>query len=263
MKDVFIRGNVMHLSGVPVFENDIVWLRFDPTNCVKYYAVLQQLCHVNAVFLNAPHAILTNNDKKLANFYRKESDIYAITSETTFDVAIRHLSVIGCTTFVIKPPNLFGAKDILITDDLEDLKKQALMIIDKSGCAILEKYIPPSTDKQVDTSVIVTWDRVIGAISREAASGETMTPYHCGSIPKQIKGLTSSELKIVSEIQTLMNERGIFWAGLNFLEEELIEANVSCPGGLRDINSVYGKNLEDDVIDSARKYLLGRKYHHA
>lgn len=262
-EDILIRGDVLYLSGIPVFKNDIVWLRIDPTNCVKYYTVLQQLCHCNAVFLNAPKVILTNNDKKLANAYREHSDIYAISSDDTFEAALRHLKNVNCTKFVVKPPNLFGGQDILITEDIDDLRRQAHDIIEKSGCAILEKYIAPSTPRQIDTSVIITWDRIIGTISREAVDDSGLTPYHCGSIPREIKGLSTRELRIVSSIQETMNQRGIFWAGLNFLEEELIEVNVSCPGGLRDINKIYGKNIEDEVINSARKYMLGQVYHHA
>lgn len=261
-EDIFIRGNVLYLSGRPVFKNDIVWLRFDPSSHIQYYTTLQQLCHINVCFLNSPHSILTCNDKKTANPYRRDCDVYTLYSQRSLDVAIRHLKVVDCTHFVLKPPNLFGGQDVLITDDVDKLKKHLDILIKKSGCAVLEKFIRPSQKVQIDTSVLVTWDRVIGAIAREAKDEFSITPYHQGSASKTIKGLSTNELKVVASVQKEMNEKGIFWAGLNFLEGELIEANISCPGGLIDMIDVYDIVLENEICNSAQKFAQKMSFEH-
>ncbi len=252
--DIFIRGSVLYLSGRPVYPKDIVWLRQNPSCDTIYYTTLQQLCHVQGFMLNKPEAILINNDKKLTNFYREDNNIYTIYSERALLTALQHMNLRGVEKYVIKPPNLFGGKDVLISDDKDEIIKQMNKIIDYSGCAVVERYIPPRKNTPTDVSVIITWDRVISAISRKATCSSGLTPYHCGSIASEIKGLKSSELKIIEQVQEVMRERGIFWAGLNFIEEEIIEINLSCPGGLQSMNEVYSSNLEMELIDSATKY---------
>lgn len=253
--DIFMRGPTLYLSGVPVFAGDIVWLRPDPVGTPGYYAVLQQLCHVRGVFLNAPGAILTGNDKRLADPFRADAGALCFTSPATLAVALRHLSYGGgAQAFVVKPPNLFGGRDVLITADRAEIERHGMELVARAGCALVERHIAPKGPVPVDTSVTVTWDRMIGAISRTARGPGDLTPFHRGSAPGSIRGLTAAELHTVAAVQEMLRARSIFWAGLDFLEDTLVEVNISCPGALRETCKVYGKTLEDEVIASADKY---------
>ena len=257
---ILIRGDTLLLSGIPVYEEDIVWVRLDPRNDVKYYAILQQLCHVKGVFMNAPSTVLTCNDKKLANGFRKETDIFSFTSMDTLRTTLRHLKHFGAQKFVIKPVNLFGGQDVVITECEKELEAMAEKLLKQTGCGIIERYIQPTTKKQIDTSIIVTQDVIISSIFREAKDDFSLTTFHKGSLTKPIKKLSPLVSKTIQNFQEIMREKDIFWAGLNFLEDQMIEANITCPGGLQSMNSVYNDHFENLIIKEAKRYKSQKAY---
>ncbi|GEM_PF-4088005 len=249
--DVFIRGEMLYLSGFPVFSNDLVWIRLNPDNNIRYFSVLQQLCHVKAIMLNSAQSIMTCNDKKLTTEFREKNHVFTVFSRQSLAAAINHLNRDGATSYVIKPPGLFGGQDVHITKNIDELEKHFDKILAHSGCAIIEKYIVQEHDLSVDTSVLVTWDRIIGAVKRTAKDKGSLTPWHQGAFSEVIKGLSSFQISTISKAQEMMRQKGIFIAGFDFLDDELIEINISCPGGVTHLNNIYKTNVESEIIKSA------------
>ncbi len=66
-------GETLYLNGLPVGANDLVWIRLDPVNTVRYYEIMRLLAQVeNVTFLNSPSSILLCHDKLASSPFREK-----------------------------------------------------------------------------------------------------------------------------------------------------------------------------------------------
>ncbi len=252
-EDIFIKNKQLYLSGVPVLENDLVWLRNDPVNSVHYYELLRQLCHVNAKILNSPQSILTFHDK-LSTMHISDNSLYSASSLDNVKRAYRHLTVDGYQEFIVKAPSEFGGKSIYKASSLEELIEHAETLISDSGYVIIQGYIKTGIE-QIDTRVVITQDDVLGMLDRVAPEGSYICNISKGGTVRKNKGLTDWQKVKISETQQLMKEHDIFIAGVDFLGDFIIEINISCPSACVLINEISGGTIENKIVQATAKDL--------
>jgi glutathione synthase len=69
--------------------------------------------------------------------------------------------------------------------------------------------------------------------------------------------LTPRELAVVAAVGPKLVEHGLFFVGLDFIGERLIEVNVTSPTGIQELSRFSGRPVEEDVIAWVERRVSG------
>lgn len=247
--EISLIDQTLYLKGMPVNEfSDRVWIRLDPVNTVRYYETLRLLASVveDVVFLNDPTAILEAHDKLVSIIFREYGILTTASSEAALKNALKHIDWRRSpSAYVIKSPSRFGGQSMRRCQTHEEALAAFHELVDDSGYVIVEPFIQQEGNP-VDTRVFVANGKVIGAVNRVAANGEWRCNIHAGATVRKTDMSTIPDLAFTAA-EALKNA-GVFCAGLDFLNGELTEVNVSCPSAIPQINEVDQVNLEKTLI---------------
>ncbi len=140
---------------------------------------------------------------------------------------------------VVKPINSYSGNNIyLLTNfNLNFFRK----FIKKHNHIVCQKYLPKI--KQGDKRVFLINGKVCGAISRIPKKGSFLSNLSKGAKPINVK-LTNKEMKISKLISKDLKKDKIFFAGIDFIDEQLNgDINVTSPTGLKTFYDLSKINL--------------------
>ncbi len=140
---------------------------------------------------------------------------------------------------IVKPINSYSGNNIyLLTKfDLKFFQK----FIKKHNHIMCQKYLPKI--KKGDKRVFLINGKVCGAISRIPKKGSFLSNLSKGAKPINIK-LTNKEMKISKLIGKDLKKDKIFFAGIDFIDEQLNgDINVTSPTGLKTFYDLSKINL--------------------
>ncbi|HSV28502.1 MAG TPA: hypothetical protein VLL76_03055 [Candidatus Omnitrophota bacterium] len=243
--DIVISGRTLILDGIAVEPDDTVWLRFDPSVSIRFYETLRALCHVDARFINRPETVLTVHDKRAA-LSLCPRPTWSLFSAAQVAPVAAEMRDMGVETVVLKPPSLFASKGVryIPVDDADGLAEGFAALVGLFGYVIAEPYLGPGGGQPpIDLRVLLTQDRVIGAIERLIPVG--------GGLHDVVKArpFTPEQARLVAAAKRTMRDHGIYLAGLDFLGDALTELNVSCPGAIPEVNMFCDVVAEDLILD--------------
>ncbi len=247
--EIYTRAQLMHLSGIPVLKNDIVWLRTDPVNSVFYYEMLRRLAHMKAHILNNPRSVVGFHDK-LSALYIDANNFCTASTEENVKKCLRHLKVMGKDKFVVKSPSLFGGKNVILCQSEEEVYHAFSSLVVDSGYVIIQGFVDTGA-RQMDRRVLTTPHKIIGTMDRVAKDGDFLCNIHAGASVQKSAPLTEKQKEHVANIQNFMLDNNLFLAGIDLLGDTPIEVNITCPSGVPQMNAVNDKQLELDLIDAA------------
>lgn len=244
-QDIVIAGRHLILGGREVTDDDVVWLRFDPSQSIRFYETLRALCHVAARIINPPEMVLTVHDKRSA-LDLCPRPTWSVFSQDQLPPIAAAIGRLGGDLVVLKPPSLFGSKGVQFVgvNDLDGLMAGFADLVGLFGYVIAEPYLGPGGGvPPVDTRVLLTPRRVMGVIDRIIPLGGGLQDV-CQGAP-----LSPVRADLVRKAQTYMQARGIMLAGLDFLGDTLTEINVSCPGAIPEVNMFCHVRAEDMIVE--------------
>ena len=94
-----------------------------------------------------------------------------------------------------------------------------------------------------DKRVFIIDGKIVGAISRIPKKGSFLSNLSKGAKPVKIK-LTNKEMKISKLISRDLKKEKIFFAGIDFIDEQLNgDINVTSPTGLKTLYDLSKINL--------------------
>ena len=140
---------------------------------------------------------------------------------------------------IVKPINSYSGNNIyLLTKfNLKFFQK----FIKKHNHIMCQKYLPKI--KLGDKRVFLINGKVCGAISRIPKKGSFLSNLSKGAKPINIK-LTNKEMKISKLISKDLKKDNIFFAGIDFIDEQLNgDINVTSPTGLKTFYDLSKINL--------------------
>ncbi len=140
---------------------------------------------------------------------------------------------------IVKPINSYSGNNIyLLTKfNLKFFQK----FIKKHNHIMCQKYLPKI--KEGDKRVFLINGKVCGAISRIPKKGSFLSNLSKGAKPINIK-LTNKEMKISKLISKDLKKDKIFFAGIDFIDEQLNgDINVTSPTGLKTFYDLSKINL--------------------
>jgi len=97
-----------------------------------------------------------------------------------------------------------------------------------------------------DKRVMMLGDKLLGAVLRRPKQG-----YHASFAKSDAlqTELTTREQEILSKVGPWMLKRGIHFSGLDFIDQNLTEINITCPTGIIQISEIEGRKLSEEIVD--------------
>ena len=185
--------------------------------------------------INNPTAIRNVSEKLFSTKYQKfmPDTIFSQNIDEIRKFFKKHKKVI------VKPINSYSGNNIylLIKFNLKFFQK----FIKKHNHIMCQKYLPKI--KEGDKRVFLINGKVCGAISRIPKKGSFLSNLSKGAKPINIK-LTNKEMKISKLIGKDLKKDKIFFAGIDFIDEQLNgDINVTSPTGLKTFYDLSKINL--------------------
>ena len=185
--------------------------------------------------INNPTAIRNVSEKLFSTKYQKfmPDTIFSQNIDEIRKFFKKHKKVI------VKPINSYSGNNIhLLTKfNLKFFQK----FIKKHNHIMCQKYLPKI--KEGDKRVFLINGKVCGAISRIPKKGSFLSNLSKGAKPINIK-LTNKEMKISKLIGKDLKKDKIFFAGIDFIDEQLNgDINVTSPTGLKTFYDLSKINL--------------------
>ena len=93
-----------------------------------------------------------------------------------------------------------------------------------------------------DKRVILLNGIPIGAINRIPKQGDFKANLHLGG-KAEVTDLTKNEKKICQSLKKVLIKEGLFFVGIDLINEKLTEINVTSPTGIVQIKDLTGINI--------------------
>ena len=158
---------------------------------------------------------------------------------------------------IIKPLSGFGGQDVFFVKNTKDINiNQIISAVSKNGYVMAQEYIP-QVKKGYKRLLLLNGAPIIvdgqAAIYRRISpKGEIRSNIHIGGTRKTAE-FTKVEARIAEAIQTRLIADGLYFVGADIVGDKLLEINVFCPGGINNINELYGINVGAYVIEDLEK----------
>ena len=185
--------------------------------------------------INDPTAIRNVSEKLFSIKYQKfmPDTIFSQNIDEIRKFFKKHKKVI------VKPINSYSGNNIYLLTKFN--QKFFQKFIKKHNHIMCQKYLPKI--KEGDKRVFLINGKVCGAISRIPKKGSFLSNLSKGAKPINIK-LTNKEMKISKLISKDLKKDKIFFAGIDFIDEQLNgDINVTSPTGLKTFYDLSKINL--------------------
>jgi glutathione synthase len=115
-----------------------------------------------------------------------------------------------------------------------------------SNYVILQEYVEGAEDG--DVRILMLNGEPIGAMRRVPSKGDVRSNVHAGGSAVR-HALSREEKELCRHIGPKLVRDGLYFAGLDVINNKLIEVNVLSPGGIARINRLNRVKLQKKVID--------------
>jgi glutathione synthase len=152
---------------------------------------------------------------------------------------------------IMKPLDGYGGSGVIMVekqaiDSFHSLLEFYISNSERSNYVILQEYVEGAD--QGDVRIMMLNGEPIGAMKRIPATGEVRSNVHAGgSVVKH--SLSKEEKALCKLIGPKLVRDGLFFVGIDVINNKLIEVNVLSPGGIMRINKLNRTKLQVKVID--------------
>jgi glutathione synthase len=244
-------------------EFDVVFLRYNPNDsdaerersrnpAIEFGRLLKSQ---GVLVLNDPMGLFRASSKMYLSSF--PSSIRAQTLITRSAPKIKDFLKQLKKPAILKPLTGYGGQDVFFIKGLSDINiNQIIAAVSKNGYVMVQEYIPEV--KKGDKRVLLLNGSPI-YIGNQAAVYRRMSPkneirsnIHIGGTRRKAE-FTSKDAEIVEAIRPKLIADGLYFVGADIVGDKLLEVNVFCPGGINNINELYGINVGNAVIEDLEK----------
>ncbi|MCK5012529.1 MAG: glutathione synthase [Candidatus Omnitrophica bacterium] len=170
-----------------------------------------------------PKTLIGSNRNDLLAFLSEEKDIIAKPTDSYGGQSVFHIKTDGQNTNVI----------------LETLTQNW------RRDTILQKYIPAAQDG--DKRILLLDGEPLGAVLRHHSEDDHRNNFFSGGKPLATD-INKRDREIIDVLKPELKKLGLYFVGIDIIGDYLIEVNVTSPTCLQEMNRLYDRQLEDDVI---------------
>lgn len=235
-------------------EIQVLFVRTDPPFDMHYLMatwLLDRLAQRIAI-INDPAGIRSTNEKIWATQFSRLLPPTLISSRKPELLAFLEKQTVA----VAKPTDGHGGKSVFIIrrGDVNTRAILETLTHDYTQEIVLQKFIPEA-DKG-DKRILLLDGEPLGAVLRVHSAQDHRNNFFSGGHP-QTAAITARDKEIIKILKPHLQQRGLYFVGIDILGDYLTEVNVTSPTCLQEMSRLYGQTLEDKVIRFAEQ--LARK----
>jgi glutathione synthase len=247
-----------HFISCEIEDFDLVMFRPDPPVDLDYINATYILDFVDkekTLILNDTKAIRDFNEKLHANIFNEFMPENIVTSnqEEIENFLEKHNEII------LKPlNNCFGTGVMYLQKGDKNIKSIINALTNNQSTLIMvQKYI--SNAQFGDKRVLILGEEVLEeCVIKLPSKNDFKFNTHSDEFIKKAL-LTDSEKFKFKQIAKKLNSMGIFMAGLDVIDEQIIEVNVTSPCYfIKEINNYFSIKLEKKIVDYILKILADK-----
>ncbi len=229
---------------------DIILMRQDPPFDMGYITathLLETIQH-KTLILNNPFYVRNCPEKIFVNKYLDFMPPTLITRNAGEVIKFRNKH----DQIIIKPLYGNGGANVFYSDGTD---RNFGSIIENflefsKEPFIIQKFIPKVKDG--DKRIILIDGEIAGAINRLPQEGEIRSNMHVGGQAIKTE-ITKQDIKICDAISGDLKSFGLFFVGIDIIDNFITEINVTSPTGVREILELSGINVAKIFWDQAEK----------
>jgi glutathione synthase len=224
---------------------DAVFIRKDPPFDSAYLHLTQLLEHAKkrTVIVNDPRGLRDANEKLFAlNFTEFMPQTFVTSSPAEI---FEFVKVVG--EAILKPLDGAGGSGVVKLHHGNKNNRALADLLTQEGrrLAMVQQFLPAI--EHGDKRVLVLNGHPLGAIRRVPREDDIRANIHVGG-RVEATALTDRETKLVAAIGQTLVDHGLYFVGLDLIDEHLIEVNVTSPTGIQELGRLTGTTPEVEVI---------------
>ena len=256
-----LQGNDAVREETVLSEFDVVFLRYNPNEsdsekgknpAIEFGRLLK---HHGVFVVNDPGGLSKASSKMYLSTF--PSEIRAETLITRSAVKIKEFLRQLKKPAIIKPLHGYGGQDVFFLKNPKEVNiNQIISTVAKNGYVMAQEYLPAvkKGDKRLlllNGNPIFVGDRA-AMYRRMSPKGDIRSNIHIGGTRKAVD-FKKSDAKVAEAIRAKLVADGLYFVGADIVGNKLLEINVFCPGGINNINELYGINVGEVVIEDLEK----------
>lgn len=170
-----------------------------------------------------PPTLITRHHNDLIEFIRREGDV------------------------IVKPSDGFGGASVFRIKKGDHNTNVILETITRryERDIIMQRYIPEAENG--DKRILLLNGEPLGALLRVHGENDHRNNFFAGgkAMPADI---TPRDREVIATLKPHLQNLGLHFVGIDMLGDYLTEINVTAPTCLLEMNDLYGKRLEEDVL---------------
>jgi glutathione synthase len=112
---------------------------------------------------------------------------------------------------------------------------------------MVQEYLH-AVQEEGDVRILLLNGEILGAMRRKPSHGDFRTNIRAGAKAYRHE-ITQKEKEICSVLKDRLISDGLFFVGIDVIDDKLVEVNCVSPGGIPRINRLNNEKLEEKVID--------------
>ena len=166
---------------------------------------------------------------------------------------------------VIKPLQGSGGQSVfLIGEDERANLNQMIEAVIRDGFCIAQEYLPGAVDGDVRLFVLngrpLMKDGKYAAFRRRNDSGDARSNMHSGGKGVECE-VTETMLNLVEMVRPKLVRDGMYFCGLDIVDDKLMEINVFSPGGFGSAQKFEGVNFSNAVLQALERKVEYMRYY--
>ena len=207
----------------------LIWMRKDPPVDTSYLYATQLLSLLKKpLVINHPKSLREWNEKLVILKFPQWIPETLVASQRN---EINDFIHVHRGMVLLKPLHGFAGKGVKKIKHIARSKNQPVM---------LQEFLPGMRHEK---RVFLVGGKILGALLKLPKKRFSSTK------------LTWRETKICKDLCPFLKKNGIFFAGVDLIDEKLIEINITSPGLLWEWNEVDKTHHEEEIIDLLEKKL--------
>jgi len=223
-----------------------VFIRKDPPFDSPYVHLTHQLDLVKGrtLVVNDPRGLRDANEKLFAFHFADYMPRSRVSAEPADILAF--VEAVGGKA-VLKPLDGAGGSGVVVLERGDRNLRSLADVWTAEGkkLALVQEYLPAI--RTGDKRVLVLDGQPLGAILRVPREDDVRANLHVGGRAEPTE-LSEKEKAVVAAVGPKLVEHGLYFVGLDFIGERLIEVNVTSPTGIQELSRFTGRPVEEDVI---------------
>lgn len=237
---------------LPLKGFDVVFLRKNPPLDNLLLNFLDSID--DEVFIvNSINGLRKANNKLYTSTFYDPDNTYIPKTYVSKNVGYlkRMVSESNDSKMILKPVDGYGGSGVIIieksaTQNLNSLLDFYINTDKGKKYVMLQEYIEGAENG--DVRVMILNGKVIGAFKRVPSSDDIRSNIHAGGSAEKYT-LSSTEKVICNKIANKLKADGIYFAGIDIINNKLLEVNVQSPGGIVNINKFNKVKIQKNIID--------------